>query len=177
MIPLENDQHYVLRYDLEAEVSSMPNRAYYEKHKERLKRLERERYARLRRDPGFRRKRKAERERLHFGVPRSVIFRRTKGRCVLCGRKAQLLHHLDWDGRTNEAQSLPPGRDPSRLVPMCRACHLDIHRDQLMLRKKTKANGYWSRDYPACIECGTVIRRHQGHGLCVNCYARASRRR
>ena len=30
----------------------------------------------------------------------------------------------------------------------------------------------WFRDLDGCIECGTSERKHQGRGLCINCYAR-----
>ncbi len=29
----------------------------------------------------------------------------------------------------------------------------------------------WARDHDQCIECGTSETRHNGHGLCENCYA------
>ena len=38
---------------------------------------------------------------------------------------------------------------------------------------KMKANckdGRWSLKHDRCVECGTVERRHQGHGLCSMCY-------
>ena len=33
----------------------------------------------------------------------------------------------------------------------------------------------WSRYYAACVECGSVDRKHCAEGLCMNCYARARR--
>lgn len=34
----------------------------------------------------------------------------------------------------------------------------------------------WSRNYPACISCGTTEARHNAHGLCMTCYMRQHQR-
>lgn len=152
------------------------NKAYYREHKQRIIEAERIRYSRRRSNPRFKARVKLHRELRHFGVPLSVIMRKTSGRCFFCGRKAQLGHHLDEDGRNNEASGEQPGHDVSRIVPVCRRCHIDLHRARLMLAKKTRSNGYWSRSFDRCIECGTSDRKHCGHGLCVNCAARRRRK-
>lgn len=146
---------------------------YYLAHADAIKQRVRAAYQAKKDDPAFKEKTRARREQQHFGMPRSVIFRKTDGQCYFCGKPAQVVHHLDEDGRTQESQNRIPGHDPSRLVAACRACHLDIHRDAMMAVKKTRANGYWSRQYACCIECGTTARKHWGHGLCVNCAARS----
>ena len=30
----------------------------------------------------------------------------------------------------------------------------------------------WAKKYDRCVECGTTDRKHEGHGLCYNCYHR-----
>jgi hypothetical protein len=152
------------------------NRRYYRENAERIKANVRARYAAKQNDPSFKAVQKAEREERHFGLPREVIFRKTDGACYYCGKPAEVVHHLDDDGRNHEAIGLDPGRDPSRLVPACRACHMIIHRHKLQLGQKTRARGFWSRNFERCIECGTTDRKHYGHGLCVNCAARARRK-
>lgn len=151
------------------------NRAYYLANAERLRARSRERYRRLRDDPDFQEKIKARRERQHFGVPREVVLRKTNGKCYYCEKPAEIVHHLDHDGRGHEHRGEEPGRDPQRLVGACRACHMDLHRHEMMLAKKTRANGHWARNYDCCVECGQSDRPHSGHGLCVNCAERKRR--
>lgn len=35
---------------------------------------------------------------------------------------------------------------------------------------------FWARGYVACVECGSTERKHEGHGLCYNCYHRRDMR-
>jgi hypothetical protein len=107
------------------------NRMRYRLFKEKIKAKAREDYHKIKNDPGFKKKLKLRRELLHFGVPRSVIMKKTKGRCIRCEKKAQIIHHLDGDGRTNERKGKVPGRNPERLVPMCRSCHMKEHWKEL----------------------------------------------
>lgn len=151
------------------------NREYYKRNAESLRQRTRARYASQQNDPEYKLKRKLQRELQHYGVPMSVVFRKTGGRCHYCDSPAQVVHHLDGDGRTNERQGLTPGAAIDRLVPACRSCHLELHRAAIMLTKKTRANGYWARNHDHCLRCGTNQRRHSGHGLCVNCAARKRR--
>ena len=152
------------------------NKKYYQEHKEDIKAHVRERYNSLKDTREFKDLRRAQREQQHFGVTRSVIFRKTNGMCHFCkAKEAQVVHHLDNDGRNNEAVGKLPGQDIDRLVPACRACHIDLHRDAMLLMKKLRANGYWSRHWECCIECGTTKIRHQYKGLCNSCRARQLR--
>lgn len=45
--------------------------------------------------------------------------------------------------------------------------------------KQDHLRGSWSRNYDACIRCGTTSRKHAGKGYCINChmYLRAVKRR
>lgn len=153
------------------------NREYYQEHQEELKRKARRRYRTLCKNPEFRAKQKLLRELQHYGFPQAEVFAKTAGQCWFCGKKAAVVHHLDGDGRTNERMGRTPGKVFSRLVPACRACHMEYHRPEISLVKKTRANGYWSRHHAACVLCGRTDRRHEGHGLCINCAANERNRR
>jgi ferredoxin-like protein FixX len=40
-------------------------------------------------------------------------------------------------------------------------------------KRWAKAGQRWSRDYHACVECGTTEIPHTARGLCQDCYMRA----
>lgn len=151
---------------------------YYRQNAEKLKAQERQRYKELRSTAYGRRLLKARREKLHFGFPSSVVFRKTQGKCAHCGRnRAQIVHHEDHDGRNFERLGRQPGRDIKKLWGLCRACHMDEHRTAMMLVKKTRKNGYWSRIWDACVLCRRSDKKHDSKGLCITCYARETGRR
>jgi len=152
------------------------NRRYYQRHKDRIKKAANDRHHRLKNDPNYRASRQLSRDLQHFGVPRSVIMRKTDSRCFYCGKPASDVHHTNDDGRTLERQGKQPSHDHRMMVPVCKACHLDLNRANMRLCMKTRANGYWSKTHECCVECGTTDRKHHGHGLCINCAARARRR-
>src|SRR5205807_1341803 len=93
---------------------------YYMRHRDKLRARAKARYDRLRVTPEFRMAQKQARELQHFGTSREAIFLKSQGKCVDCGRRASVVHHLDGDGRTYERLGLPPGKDPARLVGLCR---------------------------------------------------------
>ena len=68
-----------------------------------------------------------------------------------------VVHHVDGNRQNN---------DLSNLTLMTPSDHSQLH------RRLDGLNGRWSRDYDACIVCGTTSRKHQGHGLCTRCYKR-----
>jgi hypothetical protein len=151
------------------------HRNYYLKNRERLIAQERERYYRLRLDPEFREARKREREITHFGTSRESIFARSDGKCVDCGKKATIVHHLDGDGRTNERLGLPPGKAPDRLVGLCRACHVRRHYPDLLAARMAAIARRWAFHYDACLGCGTTEVKHCGRGYCNRCHKKLRR--
>lgn len=160
------------------------HRKYYLKHREKLKSNSSNRYSKLRNDPKFRKEQKHIRELKHFGVLRSVIFNRSNGKCVKCNRKAEVVHHMDHDGRNHEARGVKPGHNPNRLQAMCRSCHMKHHWQQLKQARIDSGcgvgvplpDGRWSRNYKCCVSCGRTDKRHNGKGKCVNCAARHRKR-
>lgn len=151
-------------------------RAYYQKRRDELKARAAARYDRIKDDPGFKAKAKRDREKRHFGVSRKRVFRKTGGVCFYCPRAAQVVHHLDGDGRGNEAKGLKPGHDFDRLVPACRSCHMKLHWKQLRTALALKRAGKWADRYDCCRSCKRTDRKHGGKGLCKTCYARTAYR-
>ncbi len=50
----------------------------------------------------------------------------------------------------------------SHLEPQTRAEHARLHNQ----------SERWSRDFDYCVECGTMARKHNSHGRCINCHQR-----
>jgi hypothetical protein len=146
------------------------NRNYYLRNRDRLIAKERERYRRLRLTPEFRKARKTARELQHFGISRDAIFRVSHGKCVDCGKKATVVHHLDGDGRTHERLGLPPGTNSDRLIGLCRACHMERHREELLAARKAARARRWAYQHDACLGCGTTAIKHCGRGYCRRCH-------
>lgn len=117
---------------------------------------------------------KLQREQRNFDGKRETVLKRDKYTCQKCGAKKQLIvHHKNGDGRSTKK----PNNALRNLITLCKKCHMNIHRDELHSARKFRKNGYWSRNYDRCVECGSNERKHNGHGLCVNCYARLLKNR
>jgi len=155
---------------------------YYRKHRKKLIEAEKRRYEKNRATPAGRAKIKAQREKQHFGYTHAEIFTRLGNRCMRCGDPAELVHHKQGDGRTKEKMKLRPGKRVETFEVLCRACHINEHRAELLAGRAAKAATRWGRDhkgtiYSACICCGRSDISYQGKGLCRNCHARKSRAR
>lgn len=112
-------------------------------------------------------KNKLLRERLNFDGLRDQILKEDNYQCCVCGDdtlKNLIVHHVDRNGRNKKIKN--NSRD--NLVTLCRRCHIEIHRKEL-LKGKEKDYG-WSKKHKSCLECGTTNRKHAGLGLCTNCY-------
>ncbi|WP_417159116.1 HNH endonuclease signature motif containing protein [Streptomyces gilvifuscus] len=57
----------------------------------------------------------------------------------------------------------------------CRRCDRDKKRAKRRPDAPAILEGAWSRYHAACVSCGTTKVRHQGHGLCKPCHAKARR--
>lgn len=146
------------------------NRNYYLRNRDRLIARARVRYSQLRDRPEFRSTQKLARELLHFGISREAIFVRSGSKCVACGRSAAVVHHLDGDGRTNERIGLPPGKDPDRLIGLCRSCHIKEHHVEMRAAYRAVCARRWAFHHDACLRCGTTAVKHCGRGYCRRCH-------
>ena len=50
---------------------------------------------------------------------------------------------------------------------LCERCY----QKEWAINNKGRRSKFSSRDYDACISCGTTDKFHQGHGLCASCYS------
>lgn len=117
-------------------------------------------------------KRKSYREQRNFDGKREAVLNRDGCKCRRCGSSEDLVvHHKDGKGRGSDL----PNNDISNLETLCRGCHLEEHRDELRQSRRLRANGYWAKDFSACVSCGSNDKRHGGKGLCSACYSKAWR--
>lgn len=113
------------------------------------------------------------RDRTYFANNRIATLERDKYQCICCGSTKKLtVHHSDG----NSKYAGKPGNNGlSNLITLCRSCHLKHHHSGVLKARSKKYAERWARNYNCCIECGTTKRKHNSHGLCVNCYARKLR--
>lgn len=72
---------------------------------------------------------KIAREQRNFGGKRDAILLRDGYKCVRCGSRESLtVHHRDREGRGKTS----PNNDESNLETLCRKCHIEEHRQELM---------------------------------------------
>lgn len=77
------------------------------------------------------------REETHFDSQRSTVLARDGNKCTKCPSLENLIvHHIDGNGRGSEN----PNNDLDNLITLCRSCHMNEHREELM--EVRKANGY-----------------------------------
>ena len=126
-------------------------------------------------------KRKTWREQHHFSGLREAVLRRDGRQCVNCGaRKRLVVHHRDGQGRGSKRVNNRLGN----LVTMCRACHINEYRAELLRARRAKRtalqlnkHGRWSQRFDACLVCGETFSKHASNGLCTRCYQRTVQRR
>lgn len=119
---------------------------------------------------------KVQREQRHYSGLRQPVLERDGHACVICGALTQLVvHHKDGRGRGHPY----PNNRMSNLETRCRKCHITHHRPELLTARGLKALLHWSPRYglSCCRRCHRSDIKHNSHGLCANCYARARRAR
>lgn len=114
---------------------------------------------------------KLAREQRHYDGLREPVLKRDGYKCQRCGStKSLVVHHKDRKGRGDRR----PHNEMANLETLCRACHIQEHRDELIAKRR--ANGWkqpkpgrWSRKWDACRRCNTTKIQHASHGYCRNC--------
>lgn len=112
-------------------------------------------------------KQKIAREQRNYDGFREPTLIRDNFKCVFCSSTGFLVvHHKDKNGRGSKS----PNNNLDNLITLCRACHINEHRKEILKRKNLKFDGKWALSWDSCKKCGTTKRKHNGHGLCTNCY-------
>lgn len=114
---------------------------------------------------------KQKREQRNFDGMRSMALDRDGHRCVRCGSTHRLIvHHKDHEGRGSEE----PNNDLHNLETLCRKCHINEHREDVLAPRE--AAGFprprldrWSRRWLQCRRCMRTDRKHSAHGYCRTC--------
>jgi hypothetical protein len=63
----------------------------------------------------------------------------------------------------------------SNLMTLCRACHAEEHRTQLVVSRFKPGRDGWSKKYESCIICNKTDSMHNSGGRCARCMARIKR--
>ena len=115
---------------------------------------------------------KLKREQIFFDGKREQVLQRDNFECTLCSSlKKLVVHHKDGRGRGIQI----PNNSIDNLLTLCKACHLEIHRKEIMLAKRLRSNGFWSKTHKQCTECKTTRMPHNARGYCRSCYVRLRR--
>lgn len=114
---------------------------------------------------------RVQREQRNYGGKREAVLKRDGYKCQTCGSVIRLLvHHKDGNGRRNKA----PNNDMNNLITLCQACHINLHRPELLAARAIKsASKMWcdKLKLACCTKCHRWDRRHAALGLCVTCYS------
>jgi len=81
-----------------------------------------------------------------------VVMAQTCGRPLRAGEH---VHHRNGDGLDNRPENL----------------QIVTHAEHMRIELSLPA-GMWTRNYAACVACGTTARKHLGFGHCSRCYQR-----
>jgi len=112
---------------------------------------------------------KKEREKNNYDSKRAPALERDNHTCQDCGntdREQLVVHHKDYSGRGKKIHN----NNMDNLITLCRACHVNTHRDDYLNKRKRYLETHWSYHYNSCTKCGTTEKPHAGKGLCKNCY-------
>ena len=169
----KHPEKFAAKRKAEAKWQREYNRKYYQLNQETIKEHVNQKYhERRRRDPeGLKAEKRRNSDIIAFGHTREEVFA-IKGNKCCCGKKAQLIHHMDWDGKPYRLAGLKPGTKISRLQPMCRRCHRMAHDQDLLVARLAFYAKWWSPKYRLknCRICKRSEPKHYRHGYCYKCY-------
>jgi hypothetical protein len=115
---------------------------------------------------------KLKREQRYFNNNRAACLARDNNLCQMCFAVGDIVHHKDGQGRGSKT----PNNLLSNLITLCRKCHLNIHRDGVLINRFKKGTTAWAKNYKCCTKCETVKIPHNANGLCRNCYMQTRRK-
>lgn len=114
---------------------------------------------------------KEKRENRHFSGNRQAALTRDNDQCQRCFGLGDIVHHIDGNGRNSKT----PNNALSNLMTLCRACHAEEHRTQLVVSRFKPGRDGWSKKYESCIICNKTDSMHNSGGRCARCMARIKR--
>jgi 5-methylcytosine-specific restriction endonuclease McrA len=103
-------------------------REYAKRNRTKRKLYEFKRYHKIRKNKILSKKYTKElllrQNKFKFGVKDvSIIYKKFNFQCISCGKKAELIHHLDGNGYNKKNKN----NDINNLVTLCRPCHIKHH--------------------------------------------------
>lgn len=114
---------------------------------------------------------KEKRDLRYFNGYRQEVLTRDKGTCRSCSKSGNIVHHIDGNGRNSKS----PNNSLDNLITLCRACHADEHRDQLLSSRFKPGRDGWAKKYDSCVICHKTDSKHNSSGRCARCVARLNR--
>lgn len=114
---------------------------------------------------------KIARERRNYDGWRDKVIERDGYTCTRCGgRTALVVHHLDGSGRGSKEHN----NSIHNLVTLCRKCHINEHRKEILAIRKAhgfrrRTLGQWARRFTVCVRCRKTTYKHAMHGYCRSC--------
>lgn len=113
-----------------------------------------------------------KREIRYFDNLRQTVLCRDNRICQKCGQTNNLVvHHKDELGRGKKN----PNNILENLITLCRACHINAHRDSVLKNRFRKGIQRWAKEYDMCINCNKTNIPHNSHGRCRNCHMKFRR--
>lgn len=116
-------------------------------------------------------KAKKTREARNFSGNREAVLIRDLGLCQICKAPGDIVHHIDGNGRGSEK----PNNSMENLTTLCRACHIQEHRELLLSSRFKPGVDGWAKNYDVCVLCKKSDSKHNSKGRCARCVAKLRR--
>jgi hypothetical protein len=112
-----------------------------------------------------------KRENRYFSGNRQAALTRDNNKCQRCFEFGDIVHHIDGNGRNSKT----PNNILSNLMTLCRACHTEEHRAQLLINRFKPGRDGWAKNYESCTICNKTDSKHNSLGRCARCVAKIRR--